>query len=263
MGSHAKRVLTGLILALVLVYILFWAPPPTLALAILVLSGLGMWEFLSLFWKGGDGIYGKVLGLVLTVPVALHHWVEVPLSLVLVLSLWVLGSLYLLRFGWGRDTDWKELQLISLGLILIPGALQFLNQFSSPEILLLLATAFSSDIFAYYCGSYWGGRKLWPTVSPKKTWVGSGGGVVAAILVCLALGLALGNAPWHAWLWLGMALGLAAQWGDLTLSALKRGQEVKDSGNLLPGHGGILDRFDSVLLAVPVYVLIQAFYPLF
>ena len=116
-------------------------------------------------------------------------------------------------------------------------------------ILCFLWMIWANDTGAYVVGKPFGKRKLWPSVSPGKSWEGTLGGVVAAACVAwTALGLE--------WIWLGGLMGLLSTAGDLTQSAWKRRRNMKDSGNLLPGHGGIMDRFDGFFYAAPVYVVI-------
>lgn len=113
--------------------------------------------------------------------------------------------------------------------------------------------AFISDTGAYYIGTYLGRARIWPRVSPKKSWAGSIGGLVLCIAMCVGLGLWWGVRPWWQFAMLGVLLNAASQLGDFFESALKRTLGVKDSGTLLPGHGGLLDRIDSLLFVVPVY----------
>jgi CDP-diglyceride synthetase len=119
---------------------------------------------------------------------------------------------------------------------------------------LCIAAACLSDSLAYFGGCVLGGPKLWPKVSPSKTWSGSGVAFVGTMLFVVgALSLKvtlmgrLAGGPWTLRIWVGAALAVAAQAGDLAESALKRFFGVKDSGAILPGHGGILDRIDSWL----------------
>ena len=263
MSSHVKRILTSLLLLLLLVYLLFWAPRLYWALAVYALSALGLLEFYSLFWPGKDRAWLKAAGILLAAPVVLHSLAGVSAIAGLLFGLWLINVVFLIQMVRGGQGDWQGLQLVSLGLVYIAGGLHFLPKLAAEEVIFVLAAAFSTDILAYYCGSRWGERRMWPAVSPKKTWMGAVGGLVGCLLVCLLLGLFLGSAAWFVWLAVGLGLNIAAQVGDLFISALKRRQQVKDSGRLLPGHGGILDRFDSVLLAVPVYMLFQTIYPLF
>lgn len=146
-----------------------------------------------------------------------------------------------------------------------------------------LIVVWSGDIFAYYVGRSWGRHKLAEIISPKKTWEGAVASTIGAVLVAIVLfryihqignllvkldslpsnSIMYADAPVYpaAW-WLAAAFGLSvnitAQLGDLVESALKRGAGVKDSGTLLPGHGGVLDRIDAMLLAAPV---LWFFYP--
>lgn len=135
----------------------------------------------------------------------------------------------------------------------------------TPTVLFLCICVWSGDIAALYIGKRYGKRKLAPTLSPNKTWEGAIASVVAAVVFGMALiltgdwlansGLAFTrlhtSAPWWEWVILAIYLNIAAQFGDLLESALKRGARIKDSGTMLPGHGGILDRIDALLLAAP------------
>jgi phosphatidate cytidylyltransferase len=112
-----------------------------------------------------------------------------------------------------------------------------------------LVLTWSADIFAYLAGSLIGGPKLWPRFSPNKTWSGFVGGLVAGVVAGHLLGPLLGIA-WGALL--GLAAALATMAGDLWESALKRRFGVKDAGNIIPGHGGLLDRVDGLMFAVVV-----------
>jgi phosphatidate cytidylyltransferase len=113
----------------------------------------------------------------------------------------------------------------------------------------LLAVVWATDIFAFFSGRHFGGRKLAPRLSPSKTWSGLFGGVLAAGIVSAVFAV-WGSAEWW-WLavW-GAAIAVVAQIGDLAESAMKRRFGLKDSGQLIPGHGGILDRVDGLLAAL-------------
>jgi phosphatidate cytidylyltransferase len=109
------------------------------------------------------------------------------------------------------------------------------------------------DTAAYYSGRFFGKRKLCPKVSPKKTVEGSLGGVLGSIAGCAVYGFILNhytlNIPMYHYLLIGLISGILCQFGDLTASSIKRYSDVKDYSNLIPGHGGILDRFDSILFS--------------
>ena len=117
----------------------------------------------------------------------------------------------------------------------------------------------ASDTFAYFVGTYLGKHKLCPAISPAKTIEGTLGGMVGSIIAIVLLGM-LFKLPLHHSVIMGILVGIVAPIGDLVESAIKRFAGVKDSGQILPGHGGILDRFDSILFAVPtIYYYMHIF----
>jgi len=133
-------------------------------------------------------------------------------------------------------------------------SLYYIHRLGAWWLFLLLAIVWLGDTAAYYVGSHWGRNKLAPTVSPNKTWEGA--------VASFATGIAA-TVVWSLWqlghvdgrlLLIGAATAAAAQVGDLVESMIKRGAGLKDSGNLLPGHGGMLDRMDAMLFAAPVFL---------
>jgi phosphatidate cytidylyltransferase len=126
-------------------------------------------------------------------------------------------------------------------------------------VLLLVGISVASDTGGYFAGSYFGKHKLAAIISPKKTWEGLAGSVGLALLAGLG-GMVLMGRPWYFGVALGLFGALAATLGDLAESLLKRAIDIKDMGTLLPGHGGVLDRVDSVLMTAPFfYVVITLF----
>jgi phosphatidate cytidylyltransferase len=117
----------------------------------------------------------------------------------------------------------------------------------------LLLVVWSGDTGAYYVGSYFGTHRLAPVVSPKKTIEGAIGGLIVSLLAsCIAKWTFLPLFNYRDCISLGILLAVISQLGDLCESLLKRAVNVKDSGTILPGHGGILDRLDGVMFAAPV-----------
>jgi phosphatidate cytidylyltransferase len=157
------------------------------------------------------------------------------------------------------------------------GAIIGLRKMGWENVLFLLAVVWAGDSAAYYAGRRWGKRKLAPTVSPKKTWAGFygqlGGGAVMGALGGFFLASVLRSAPGvpdsgpplaqavALGLLLGTLVSVVAVVGDLVESTFKRSVDVKDSGGLLPGHGGLLDRLDSLLYASPVLLLVLTLLP--
>ena len=126
-------------------------------------------------------------------------------------------------------------------------------------IWLIFIIAFMTDTFAYFSGYLFGKHKLIPKVSPKKTIEGSIGGILGSTLMCIAFGYYF-NIDLRVIIFLGLFGSIVAQIGDLFASSIKRYVGIKDYGKLIPGHGGILDRFDSVILVAPfVYIVINLF----
>jgi phosphatidate cytidylyltransferase len=157
----------------------------------------------------------------------------------------------------------------SFGLLYVAYPLTLISLLSTQEngtalLLFLLVVVWAGDIVALYVGKSLGKRKLAPHLSPNKTWEGSIGSMAGSLLGGAAIVLTLNqlNArsltdlsfadPLWQWLVIAALLNVAAQVGDLVESAIKRSAGVKDSGKLLPGHGGMLDRIDALLLATPV-----------
>lgn len=151
----------------------------------------------------------------------------------------------------GPPTKWPKWLLF---LFPVPALAAFLwmctwEPYDPWPILSFLWMIWANDTGAYIVGKPLGRHKLWPAVSPGKSWEGTIGGVLASAGVAWA---ALGME----WIGLGALIGALSTAGDLTQSAWKRRRGMKDSGTLLPGHGGIMDRFDGFLLAAPVYVIL-------
>ncbi len=146
--------------------------------------------------------------------------------------------------------------------VLVPGYLGLLAlmQDAPERLLILLLMVWTADTLAYFAGRRWGKRLLAPRISPGKTWAGAWGGLAGVVLLALGLSLwrpdsVMPTLPQA--LACGVLIAIVAIFGDLFESLLKRGCGAKDSGRLLPGHGGILDRVDSLLAAAPVYALLN------
>lgn len=170
------------------------------------------------------------------------------------------ASLFMLAGTAGR---WAGSGLLYAGVFaVLPGLLRLSPQGGMLAIFWLFALVWGTDIGAYFAGRLIGGPKLWPAVSPKKTWSGFIGGVLTGLLLAALVGKLLGHAPlfasWSTSAWLGITLFAAAlsQGGDLLESAIKRKFDVKDASQLIPGHGGLMDRLDGFWAACLVAGLI-------
>ncbi|NSX55374.1 phosphatidate cytidylyltransferase [Parasulfitobacter algicola] len=145
--------------------------------------------------------------------------------------------------------------LFALGIVVAGwGLVVFRETYGVVWLFWLIAVVIATDIFGYFAGRMIGGPKFWPAVSPKKTWSGTiAGWVASAIIGFIFLGFtnAGNDLPW-----ISVALSFASQMGDIAESALKRRMKVKDSSTLIPGHGGLFDRFDGLLGAALVMLFV-------
>lgn len=181
-------------------------------------------------------------------------------------SVWslVLASVVFLAlsiFKAGRATS-KQVSVVFGGILYIAGSLGLLNYLAAPfhpdggNVLMgFFLVIWAGDVFAYLVGSVMGRHKLYPKLSPSKTWEGAIGGIFFAALAGTLWGrFFLKEVDTLFWFLVSITASVVAIFGDLLESKIKRDAGVKDSGTLLPGHGGILDRYDSVFLAAPFVV---------
>jgi phosphatidate cytidylyltransferase len=264
----ARRVATAAVLVPVVVYGVLALPSAYfgLLMALFVLAGAWEWADLSGYPVPLRLGYVVALGLLLA---AAADIVSRPGGTGLILSagalFWVAAFVWVARYQSGRATPLLEGRAalsVTGVLVLIPSwaGLYTLHRggTAGPElVLLLMLLVWSADIGAFFAGRRFGRRKLAPRVSPGKTVEGVLGGVaLAATVVTVYAGFKVGTAAWAAGLIvLGVATVLASVLGDLLESLVKRRAGRKDSGVLFPGHGGALDRIDSLTAAAPVFAL--------
>jgi phosphatidate cytidylyltransferase len=270
-----KRILTATVLILAVFALIFFGQLWMITLFSAVVAELAAYEYLKLAAVGAEShglklripIWWMALGTALAFVVTLPNFpVEAQLP--------VLSALSLALFAWNGfrsplvqvlpDTAQGLFGLIYIAYPLTLLPLLWKQEDGPALVLFLMVCVWAGDIAALYIGRAFGKRKLAPRLSPGKTWVGSiasiaGSMLAAGIVIVIADTLtARGNTLLHIseplWqsLLLAAILNIAAQLGDLLESAIKRGAGVKDSGTMLPGHGGILDRIDALLLAAPV-----------
>lgn len=263
LSSHKKRILTAVIGLPVVLAAVFLGGWLFFAL-ILAVCAVAMGEFLVIL-RPESGAPEKAVGAIFSGAVLLGFFLGGPAAGLgaLILAWWLENLGFLAKFGSGDRDASPPSGLMTAGLLYAPCALGFFLTFAPRETLFVLTAVIVSDTGAYYSGSLFGGPKIWPMVSPKKTWAGSLGGLVLTMLWCLAYGSLWGQASPGAWLAAGAAVNIASQLGDFYESALKRSSGVKDSGRILPGHGGVLDRIDGLVLAAPAYAAIRAAHTFF
>ncbi|MBO4626197.1 MAG: CDP-archaeol synthase [Alphaproteobacteria bacterium] len=120
------------------------------------------------------------------------------------------------------------------------------------KMLLLLMIICSADIGGWFFGNLFGGDKMWERISPNKTWAGQIAGIICGTIASVMYGLLGADTFFPQLLWIGISVSLLSQYGDLTASWIKRRLKLKDFGNIIPGHGGFLDRFDGWIYALPL-----------
>ncbi len=271
MSELARRVIVALIGAPVAIAVI-WFGDAALATLASILSALAAWEFFRLSRESGSNplsaigvvsaaliplaVHAQYLGLIMVPPVA----VTLALLLLVAVSIWL------------RGVNGKPLAAVAttlLGVLYTGGTLSYIYALryygyavgdvaGALVVILPVLLTWASDVGAYFAGRAIGGPKLIPSVSPGKTIAGAVGGVILTVIVCAAyvhwllrpqaelafspLGLVT----------FGVLISVAAQVGDLAESLFKREAGVKDSGTLFPGHGGALDRLDSLFFVLPV-----------
>lgn len=263
------RVIAALIMAPAAICAILLLPTPWLAAAAALVFLTGLWEWLRLAQV--DGLPRTVLLLLNLLLMVLLVWASVDQNLVLFqiatlvgVGAWVLALAWLRFFQFGADhsAPSRMLKLAAATLAIIPAwsALVLIHA-SAPMgnrwLLTALTIVWAADSGAYFAGRALGKHKLAPRISPNKTWEGLFGGLVAGLLAAAFFGwLAGAQLPQYGGLMLVAAITVfASVLGDLFESLLKRQAGAKDSGTLIPGHGGVLDRIDGVLAALPVFAL--------
>jgi phosphatidate cytidylyltransferase len=253
-----KRVLTALVLFPLVTYVVLWSPSWAVLAVTALVALLCFYEYSGIaaaYQAGSLGPLGYGAGLlILVVPGDGYVVLTVIAAALLALSL-------ALRAGDVRAGILRA-ALLLLGVVYVFGCWRFAPLLAAQNrywLLYALVLNWIGDIGAYYVGRAVGRHKLAPMVSPGKSWEGSAASLAASLIFgFFFLRWAIPAVPSAAALALTAAANVAGQFGDLCESALKRGAGVKDSGTLLPGHGGWLDRVDSTLFTLPVVYLYVA-----
>ena len=276
------RVIAALVMAPTAIAAILLLPTPWLAAVAALVMLAGLWEWLKLAGVDDSLPRTVLVGLNLLLMVLLvwasradEGFSPALFQLVTLAGAagWVLSLLWLWRPGFGAvdRPATRAFKLATGTLAVIPAwcalclvhsdGLAALGGQDEPMahrwLLVALALVWAADTGAYFVGRHFGKRKLAPSISPNKTVEGALGGVAAGVVVALAFGTlaGVGFAQWPALALVALVAVLASIVGDLIESLLKRQAGVKDSGDLIPGHGGVLDRIDGVLAALPVFAI--------
>jgi len=263
------RVLTALVMLPIALLILFVLPEDAFAMCVGLIVLVGAWEWIRL-----SGLVSRLLTWVLLAVFAgVLIWsyvlptVYVPMLLGIGCIFWIGAAAMVMMYPKSKEQVGGKRMKLGFGLlVLIPAyvALLYLRRHDAHLLLiaLLVTIIWAADVGAYFVGRQFGTVKLAPNVSPGKSWAGLIGGMIVALAVGM-LGASIGEPTDHlfspvAW---SVLIGIVAitvlfsVLGDLFESLIKREQGVKDSSSLLPGHGGVMDRIDSLTAATPVFAL--------
>lgn len=246
-----------------LIIMVLWGGLFLFSLVVCALALLGVWEYARIVTADqGDSPQLKLMAYAGLPAGAGVVWLAYAgrmdlVPLILSFYLLLIGFVALNMFPRDPETT-PKVALAALGIVYIPVALSYLVVIreahqGSAWILFIIFVIFAGDTGAYYAGTYWGRHKLIPAVSPGKTIEGALGGLGANLLMgWLFHMIVMPELSLTRLLFFCAAIGIVGQAGDLFESVLKRSAGVKDSGDLLPGHGGILDRIDALLFALPL-----------
>lgn len=276
MSNLTQRLITGTIFVIVLVGCIWWSAWSMFAL-FLVITVLGLNEFYTLAKKAnaeplrGYSIFGGsliVISAFLAKSGLFHaaHYLLIP----------VIFLIFFIELFRKKENPMNNIGWSLLGMIYVAVPMMMLVSTFTPRLfmigylsdeftgapydfrgpLMIFVLIWISDSMAYVCGRLFGRHKLWERISPKKTWEGFIGGLIFTMIVGGMVGNWVFGACCHwkheiSWLIISFVISVAGMLGDLVESLFKRSIDVKDSGTILPGHGGILDRFDALFLAVP------------
>jgi len=252
-----KKVWTGFLIVPPVIFLITVSPPVVLILMVLAATFFGLREFYNLALPHSKGIEQLIgIGLALILSIITSHGEAKVLSPFFVLLLFFLSILFMAT-AQNLSSTISKMGITLFGIFYIGFLLSYVSRIRNMAdgklwVLFLIATVWAGDISALFSGSFLGRHKLYPKISPNKTFEGLGGAIIGSVIVALVFTyLFIPSLGSGACILLGIGLGIFGQFGDFTESMLKRSAQVKDSGSLIPGHGGMLDRLDSFLFSAP------------
>lgn len=262
-----QRIITGVIAAALFIPFVIYGGTP-FAILMSIIAVIGFYELLKM--KGISiasvpGLIGTLALIVLVVPnewsLNIVEFFQYDSILMIVYGITALLLIYIVLVK--NKMTFDEIGFILLGAFYVGLGFHYFieTRFIGLEfVVFVLLVVWTTDSGAYFVGRKLGKNKLWPEISPKKTVEGFVGGIVIAVIFAIAMQLIYPFASsWLQLIVVTIIASIIGQMGDLVESAIKRHYDVKDSGNILPGHGGILDRFDSLLFVVPLLHFLHFF----
>ncbi|MGD9076867.1 MAG: phosphatidate cytidylyltransferase [Desulfobacteraceae bacterium] len=259
---HLKRWLTGIVAIPILIYIIGFGPRWLFCILLLMASLVGLYEFYA-FTAATLPRFVRIAGYILTILLFAVFYTRQVLIAPVIIALWAFVPIAFFMLTrpspnqqWTADMGKSVLGPV---YIVLPLALLWMIDLQPNGklwIFFLLVVSFVNDTGAFYFGRLFGKHKLYEAISPGKTWEGAVGGLLCSVIAALWFLQILRLHPINMMIVaLIVSLSIAGQIGDLAESMLKRNHGVKDSGRILPGHGGLLDRIDGLLFSIPVLYL--------
>ncbi len=259
-----QRIITAIILIPLLIWGILALPPIWFAFLVAVVMAAGAWEWAKLVGLSKPILRFLYMAFII---IGILLAIRVPVLPILILGFiaWLWAAVVVVSFAMGESPlgmQYQSVQSILGFFTLIPCAIALIvirdfSRIGPPLLLYALFIIWAADTGAYFAGRAWGKRRLAVKVSPNKTWEGLLGGLILTLIVAIIFSLFLSVSwPERIGLWgLSLATFVFALFGDLLISVLKRLSGMKDTGQILPGHGGILDRIDSTLAATVIFAL--------
>lgn len=258
------RILTAIVLIPLVLSAILWMPPLPFSIITAALILVGAWE-----WSGLVGLSNVFTRILYVVFVALGFCLSVLLPEVLPLLLatlvWIWGFIAIVNYqhkGFGAGFEWSVVRSLVGWVVLVATWVSIITLKANSDLgpnwlIIAMLIIWAADVGGYFAGRAFGKHALCSRVSPKKTWEGFAGGMVLSVVVAAVSGLflPLSFRQYIAFLGLAFVTALFSVVGDLGVSLLKRMTGVKDSGKFFPGHGGMLDRLDSIAAATVIFVL--------
>lgn len=257
-----QRILTAVIALLILVPLIIYGKWPFIVISI-VFACVGLYELMRMYNRNNGTIYELVaflflIGLVYPKQEAtLFSWTLTTYDFILLFLVVLLGIMVLSKNAFSFDqVSFMFFATVYVGTafhVLIETRMLGLNY-----LFFILFIIWATDSGAYFVGKFVGKRKLWPAISPNKTIGGALGGLILAVIIGSIFHIVYPfSLPFYSIILISLVISVVGQLGDLVASAMKRHYQIKDFGKLFPGHGGILDRLDSLLFVLIVLSIIQ------
>lgn len=257
-----QRLLTALLLVPIVLLSLYYANAILLIVLVLMVVSKAGWE-----WSALIPIHSapyKILFVVSILSLAIVNFLWFDVSIIICLCWWVLCALAILtfpasKFIWGHRSVLYVSALCVLPLIVKAFSILYMQPMGKDLIVYLFCLVWGMDTGAYLAGKRWGRHKLIPRVSPGKTFEGLFGGLLLVMIVAFVGCFYFIPASYAMWFFIAASIAVVSVCGDLAISMFKRRCNLKDTGAIFPGHGGVLDRIDSLIAALPLFLFLLHF----